>query len=261
MKRLFLFALGFSMGLSAVATDTARVRVDGQLNEWPDPLSFSNTSQGFSYGVRNDSQYIYFAFHSNTRSVIMRVLRGGMTVIIDTSGKRKERCLIDFPLAASSKPDFQAMKRDSFTRPNQNLMRQRMLKQLHEFRTSGFLDSNNRRQKFVLNAPDGRQTYLDFRLNITLTDEGLAYELAIPIKAIGLHLTHTKPMSLGIKIAGLEMQGTGRPMGEGPPPGGGMGGPPSGPPSGQSQNQDLSDMMLINESVEVWSKFNLWTNP
>ncbi|TSA36633.1 MAG: hypothetical protein D4R64_07155 [Porphyromonadaceae bacterium] len=46
----------------------------------------------------NDSTHLYFAFSFFDPRVQTRILRSGMTVFIDTTGKMKEGCFVRFPL-------------------------------------------------------------------------------------------------------------------------------------------------------------------
>src|SRR5690242_21461890 len=60
--------------------------------------SFMDSDNKLLYGVRNDAQNLYFSFRVINDATQMKILRGGMTLWLDSTGNKNERTGIKFPL-------------------------------------------------------------------------------------------------------------------------------------------------------------------
>jgi hypothetical protein len=79
----------------------AYLKVDGDLQEWGNPLRFYDTSTRIAYSVANDSANLYLCMRISDEMMKRKVLSVGMTVGIDTLGKKKQQVSITCPLAGS----------------------------------------------------------------------------------------------------------------------------------------------------------------
>src|SRR5438445_13386633 len=66
------------------------IAIDGDIKEWGDSLLYYNKEKQLNYSLANDQDNLYMAIRVNDRSEQIRILRAGLTLSIDTSGKKKE---------------------------------------------------------------------------------------------------------------------------------------------------------------------------
>jgi len=84
------------------------ISVDGKADEWNVPLRYYDKNSHLLYEVKNDKENLYVAFSANESSTIMRVLRNGICLKIDTDmGKNDYPLSVTFPFHN----DKQNMKR------------------------------------------------------------------------------------------------------------------------------------------------------
>ncbi|GAB2987983.1 hypothetical protein GCM10027049_30310 [Mucilaginibacter puniceus] len=77
----------------------AEVNVDGKLNEWPEKLNAYNKSTRLEYVMANNDDDLYLAIRSEDVGTTAKILAGGLTLNINTSGKKKDDGpSITFPL-------------------------------------------------------------------------------------------------------------------------------------------------------------------
>jgi hypothetical protein len=85
---------------------TNPVKADGIANEWNKPLKHYDSSTKLQYTFSNDKQNMYICIRATDESTQKKILRGGMVVWIDTSGRGKERTSISYPLPdMNTKPE------------------------------------------------------------------------------------------------------------------------------------------------------------
>ena len=73
------------------------VKADGNPAEWKIPLRFYDSQSKLSYTVSNDLENLYICMRITDDAGQMKVMRAGMQVWIDTSGKNNEDVGILFP--------------------------------------------------------------------------------------------------------------------------------------------------------------------
>ena len=77
---------------------TKSVIVDGQSNEWSNPLRYYDAASKLSYELTNDAENLYVVFSAKERSTIRKVMRKGLRFSIDTAlGKGKYPMQFTFP--------------------------------------------------------------------------------------------------------------------------------------------------------------------
>lgn len=75
-----------------------KTNIDGDLAEWQQPLQQSNSQVNIRYRTSNDSQFLYLAVHIPDEYLKALVLNQGCKIWIDSSGKRKEKFGIGYPI-------------------------------------------------------------------------------------------------------------------------------------------------------------------
>ncbi|MEQ9168564.1 MAG: hypothetical protein RLO12_20060, partial [Fulvivirga sp.] len=78
--------------------------VDGELEEWSNGLSpmkegiYYDKTTKLAYAVSNDEKNIYLFFRIVDQTMQMKVLKTGLLVSIDTTGKMKKSPSINYPI-------------------------------------------------------------------------------------------------------------------------------------------------------------------
>ncbi len=241
---------------------TEPIKIDGEIEQEIDPFNLYNKETKLAYSIANDASHIYLSFKVIDEFTQIKILRAGLTVMIDTLGKRKHSISISYPLQGyastnntnprEKKPDFEEVKAIFRAMP------QRM-------KLSGFKSGNGTSN--TINA-NGVAVYINWDEN-----KDLIYEISIPINSFwGNEVTASKAsktIALNVIINALDKSnvsnsrpanaGGSRPAGGGSPGGGGR--PPGvgGPPSGAGANNLDAYNRLFSEQ-KMHTKFRLSIN-
>ena len=76
-----------------------KVKVDGKINEWPNPLRFYNDKSKVNYTITNDRKNLYICMKISDVTAQIKALRGGMEFRIDTMGKKSFPIALIYPIA------------------------------------------------------------------------------------------------------------------------------------------------------------------
>jgi hypothetical protein len=242
--------------------------IDGNIKEWGDSLRYYNQEKQLNYSLANDHKNLYVAIRINDRSEQIRVLRSGLTLSIDTRGKKKESFSMTFPVGINNESDFapQGTGPDGNTNLTQadrdELMRARLTK-LREIRVSGFKDVEDE-------TITTSNTY-GFKVAIDYSKDGyLVYEAAIPLKFFNVTDFTKNEWAFNFKINGITRPGESKNDGnhEGMSRGGrggfggsGFGGGGRGGHGGRGGNiggnEPSADHSELSKSVDFWEKYYL----
>lgn len=167
----------------------ASVRVDGNLSEW-DPGRFTaHEDTRISYLVSNDDRNLYLAVRSADRDKISKMVTRGITLTVNTDGKKKAGPSVTFPAgrvpgAAAGKPadPGQAL------RSRLSTAREIRITGMKSIRDGGISTEN---EYGILAAGD---------LDSAMT---FACELAVPLDQLGLSPASDSPVAIGIRINGI----------------------------------------------------------
>lgn len=77
---------------------SAPVVVDGDNKEWPSPYPNYDSKGKIGYATSNDGSYLYITMQTGDELTEMKILKAGMTVSIDTGGKKNATFNINYPL-------------------------------------------------------------------------------------------------------------------------------------------------------------------
>lgn len=250
----------------------ADIKVDGDLKEWGDSLRYFNEEKKLNYTLANDKENLYVTMRLNDRSEQTRVLGAGLTLSIDTKGKKKGTFMLTFPMAeAGDKPNMAMMARkpgeENVTQEDRDQLLRARLTKLREIKVVGFKDIEG--DVITTTNTYGIKAAINYDAN-----GYLVYEASVPLKFFGDYKADKDQWAFNLKINGLTKPEIkeGSP-GAGGPPGGGMGGGMrggggmggggrrggggmrgGGAPDGQNQGNDKADLF---KSVDFWEKFYL----
>jgi hypothetical protein len=77
------------------------VKVDGKATEWEIPLQYYDNDTKLNYTITNDDSNLYYCIRITDDKQEMRVMKAGMQVRIDTSGKKADGAIVEYPFSAT----------------------------------------------------------------------------------------------------------------------------------------------------------------
>ncbi len=244
--------------------------IDGDVKEWGDSLRYYNPERQLNYSLANDKDNLYMAIRINDRSEQIRILRAGLTLSIDTRGKKKESFSITFPVGDQSQNDLAGQTADlgqggDISQENHDELIKARLTKLREIKVSGFKDIEG--EMITTSNTYGIKTAIDYD-----KDGYLVYEAAIPLKFFHADEPYKNEWAFNFKINGIthssqhtnnsdDQNGMSH-GGRGGMGSGGMGGGRGGHGGGRGghyggNNSAPIDHSELSKSVDFWEKFYL----
>jgi hypothetical protein len=80
--------------------------IDGNPTDWEQPFPYFDSKAKLQYSVVNDAQYVYISIKTNDPKAQMKIMRAGMDITFDVTGKKKEVSTIHYPLKSNPKLDI-----------------------------------------------------------------------------------------------------------------------------------------------------------
>jgi hypothetical protein len=190
----------------------ASAKVDGSLNEWNDTFQAFNKSTKVYYTLSNDDKFLYLTIKSTDATNNAKITAGGITVIINTAGKKKEdnAFTVTYPVINRPSRAQRGQRGGGFAggfgggrnAPTDSAAIEAAHKQFiaasKEIRVTGFKDITDTLisiyNEYSIKAAIGYNTQGNFN-----------YELALPLKQLDLTPAATKEMAYNIKLNGLQV--------------------------------------------------------
>ena len=237
--------------------------VDGRAIEWADSLHYDPTSK-LQYQVLNDGRAVYLRIKAADPATQAKIVRLGLTVWLDTTGRNQRQFGVHFPLgqlgerASAEARDQQPDNPADSPADRQAARHERMTRVISNMREMELLNYKGSKEPTLTDA----QSQLGVKAALAVdAQEDLIYELAVPLRLLYHKLpalaTGQKAV-VGIMLAGgrLTMPGQGG-GGSGMSGGGGMrsggGGGMRGGGGGYSGGPQLSPIAL-KTSVQLSGK-------
>ena len=209
----------------------AGVRIDANAKEWGSDFQAYNSTTDVFYSMANDENNLYLVVKSTNQMINNKIMAGGITLTLNTSGKKKEKdgFALTFPMVDLAKLRGQVMSRMRGPGGPQGLdsaaiagMRKQAIAAAKEIKLDGFKD-----------IPDSViSIYNEFGIKAAIDYDrngNLICEMALPLKLINADVAKTKELGYNIKLNGLNLSAMFQTRVDGP---GGMGGPPPPMPGG-----------------------------
>lgn len=241
---LMCFAAARAQKLSSTQEKSMRapdaIKIDAKLNEWGDTFQAFNKTVNLYYTMANDDKNLYLAIKASDNQNIAKILAGGITLTINTAGKKKDvdAYEVTFPVVNRG-----AMR--NFTRQRGGgggggfggrnadgtvdsaamlAMRKQSIAAIKEIKVLGFKD--------ITDSTISIYNEYSIKAVVNYDDKGaLIYELQLPLKLMDLSTDHPKEFAYNLKVNGLQIPnrggfggGDGGPGGGGRNGGGGFGG-------------------------------------
>lgn len=246
----------------------ANVTIDGDLKEWGDSLSYYNQDKQIHYSLANDKENLYMAIRINDYTEQVRVLNAGLTLGIDTRGRKKESFTITFPVGEQGGQTlFGVPKHDNtdLTQEDRDELIDARLTKLRGIKVTGFTDIEG---DFITTSNTyGIKTAINYDKN-----GYLVCEASIPLKFFHVDDLTKSEWAFNFKINGITRPGQNKNGGDQEGPGGagrgaggfaggggGRGGRGGGGRGGQHNGGGASsaDHSELSKSVDFWEKFYL----
>ncbi|MGB8658715.1 MAG: hypothetical protein WCE90_13175 [Candidatus Zixiibacteriota bacterium] len=257
------------------------VQVDGQMTDWAGYRTIYFEDSGVQLGLRNDSQNLYVLFRFSNQTWGQAIGRGGLTLWLDNSGKKKK----GFGIRYAGGPSNSEMQKgempnrggfsDSLTPEQQQRFANMRMAATHQLIVINKKSDEERAisadgsagPAVSFGSPEGVYTY-EFSIPLQNSDVSHYGIGAQPGQAICLGLewggagsggrqSATPKMGGGQEGGGGEGTGGGPPGGMGGGPPGGMGG---GPPGGMGGGRGGSGTQPP-EKQEIWVRTSLASPP
>lgn len=272
VKSIVIVFCSFIIGSSALRAqeveDNIRMdkvfKADGVTNEWKEPLDEYNSDTGLAFALANDDKQLYIVIESLDPQTTFSVLRGGITLNINTSGKKRQDINLTFPMI-----EHRQVGRDSVTYKTEEWApdathdaHPKTGIKVSGFKaiTDGYLTPEN---------DGGIKTGMVIKPN-----RDLIYELSIPLAQLQVDVNMKKPLMYDIKINAPSKQNYRRENGEmgNKRAGGGMGGGRGGMSGrgmggggrsgsmgggGAHLQRPSQDGLSANKPSDFWIKFKL----
>jgi hypothetical protein len=249
----------------------ANVKIDGKVNEWEDNFQAYNKSTRLFYTLSNNEKYLYLAITSTDAQNNTKIAAGGITLTINTEGKKRDKdaFIITYPVISTSGRGRGRGGRRQQSSENDtaatNAAHRQFIESSKEIKVFGFKDVDDTLisiyNEYGIKAAIGYDTLGNYN-----------YELAIPLKLLGLSPDNTSEIAYNVKVNGLQIGNTvqGKVMldgiqsggggisisGNGGFGGGGRGGRGGGSRGGEKANNDL-DFQDLTSPTDFWGKYTL----
>jgi hypothetical protein len=250
---------------------TKEIVIDGNDNDWVQPLNFYDDKSGLKFAICNDNQNLYLCFTPNDELKMRKMISAGWAITLSSKEKKKKfSCDLTFPAVNLMGLGTGAAGSNNEKRAFGNNLITTYRSQITAILTKGFISNQS---EVKLNDRDG--------INIAIganSIQHLVYEIAIPLRELYLeNLIHLDELiTLNVKVNALERPNSGSSnnfssgMGGGRMGGGGgrMGGGRMGGRMGSGMGGEMSrggvnnsggygDRAGLYESASFKQKFSL----
>ena len=201
------------------------ITVDGNNADWPSPYPEYDSKAMLGYAVSNDKDNLYITVETGDAATQLKILRGGLTVWINKTGKKGEEVAINYPIPAyatkAERENKDKKSSDEYWLKEQNKsapMQKRMLElrekvkkalgDVKEYSLQGFKGCNLQFPMDSLNSCG-----ITVRVDVDKDDE-LIWEAKIPFKAFYYkavidRVDKGKPVSVCFETTGFKNPGGG----------------------------------------------------
>lgn len=180
-----------------------KVKIDAKLDDWGNALQANNKTTDIYYTIANDDKNLYLAIKSSDQANNSKIVGGGINFTINTDGKKKDKdaFVVIFPVVNRTNMRNQFRQRGGGGEPMDSAaiadMRSQLLSTVKEITLKGFKD-----------IPDSViSIYNEYGIKAAVgydKNGSFIYELALPLKHLGLSLDNVKEIAYNIKINGIQ---------------------------------------------------------
>lgn len=195
----------------------ANIKIDGNLTEWKNDFQAFNKTTKLYYLLANDDKNLYVTIQSNDATNNAKIAAGGITLTINTAGKKKDdnAFSVAFPvIKRAGRPQRGqrggaggfgggrngAAVSDSAAAVAANLAHKQLIDASKEIQVLGFKD--------ITDTLISIYNEYSIKASIGYNDQGnFTYELALPLKELGLSSVSPKEFAYNLKLNGIQIGG------------------------------------------------------
>jgi len=188
---IFLVFVSFSVSAQEESLKSkwiSPIKIDGELTDWKDTLSYYYDKQDMKYSVANDGEYLYISIQIPNRIQQLKAINSGFSISVNTDLKEKDGPTVVFPI-----PDVAAVRAMNSNEDYEKKADRRqagldMVRAIYVHNFEGIVDG-----RISLQNHYGIKT----AIKIDSADV-LNYEAAISLKQ--LKIDKNKPFALNLRI-------------------------------------------------------------
>jgi hypothetical protein len=183
------------------------ITIDGSAVDWDQPFRYFDSKSKLQYSVVNDAKYIYVSIKTNDPKAQMKIMRAGMDVWFDVTGKKKDIGTVHFPLKTNPKldinPDPADMEQQVVEKPDVAKLKLEWSSTIKDIHTQGF-----KNLPAVIADGDSGRHGIEAAVSWDRSEE-MTYELKVPFSAFykdeltGADTVH--PITIGIKVYAMDL--------------------------------------------------------
>jgi hypothetical protein len=190
----------------------AQVKIDGKLKEWT-PESY-NSSTMLYYIVANNADNIYLALKCTDKQTQNKILAGGITFALNADGKKKdqEAPAVTFPLVTPGAGRAMRMggRRFGGGVGQESTNTDSAIAAAHKQAIASFKEIGLTRLTGITDSVVSIYNDHAIKAAINFDDKGdMVYELAVPLKALGIVTPNAKELAFNIRVNGLQLNNNG----------------------------------------------------
>ncbi len=203
----------------------AKIKIDGDLSEWKNDFQAFNTTTKLYYLLANDDKYLYLVIQSTDATNKAKIAAGGITLTINTADKKKDKdaFILTYPVITRAARGQRGQRgaggfgggggggaggfgggrnavplTDSAAKAAADLQHQQLIAASKEIKVAGFKDITDSLISIYNEYSIKAQLGYDAQGNFT-------YEMAIPLKTLGLSTASPKEFAYNVKVNGLQV--------------------------------------------------------
>lgn len=246
------------------------IAIDGDTKDWPSPYPNYDAKAKVAYATSNDKYNLYITMETGDEQTQMKILKQGMSVLIDTQGKKDGQLKINFPLENDNEPLDMLIPAGSHSQGSPSYANKkweknisRIAKEANQYTLDGF---NGCSGGYVVTQTTGCGIKVIMKID---EYKELVWEAVIPFKAIYNRDTLTaaeagKPISVCFLVNRFKQpstkaennSGMNNSMNANSMSPGAMGGRMNGRGSG-GRNVSGDPLQHLYETTKTWKQFGL----
>jgi len=216
------------------------IKIDGKLNEWNDNFQAYNKSTRIFYVIANDDKNLYLAVKATDFTTTAKIIAGGVTLAINKQDKKNEKDAYSFTFPVIENPQRLSGGFSNRIEQRNAGADSELMKTIHERTILAAKVIKVLGVKGITDTLISIYNEHGIKAAINFDNDGITYELKVPLKLLDLSVDEAKEMAYNIKLNGLQLN-----LGGGPPGGGGGGG------------RNALDFQDLVSPSDFWAKYTL----
>ncbi|MCD6010345.1 MAG: hypothetical protein K0Q79_207 [Flavipsychrobacter sp.] len=121
------------------------ITIDGDSKDWPSPYPSYDADAKIAYATSNDTRNLYVTMESGDERTLYKILKQGLTISIDTHGRKDPQFFINYPMQNDNEPididNIHESRSQMAMKQSENRIN-RMMQHAGQFSLEGFAGCN-----------------------------------------------------------------------------------------------------------------------